>query len=154
MKILAKKFTNKVPIFINAADFAKCSAAQTLLNPCAKTSLRAKRRFLRFVRKCQPSVTERTVFIAAGACHAYAKTGLDLQSTANQPVFHFEPHFPHHSKKYSAYFILPSLYHSTVLTPFLPKSSLLTFPSMTFLPGLSLSLSPSEALPLTLYESK
>lgn len=94
------------------------------------------------------------VFIAAGACHAYAKTGLDLQSTANQPVFHFEPHFPHHSKKYSAYFILPSLYHSTVLTPFLPKSSLLTFPSMTFLPGLSLSLSPSEALPLTLYESK
>lgn len=92
------------------------------------------------------------VFIAAGACHAYAKTGLDLQSTANQPVFHFEPYFPHHSKKYSAYFILPSLYHSTVLTPFLPKSSLLTFPSMTFLPGLSLS--PSEALPLTLYESK
>lgn len=61
MKILAKKFTNKVPIFINAADFAKCSAAQTLLNPCAKTSLRAKRRFLRFVRKCQPSVTERTL---------------------------------------------------------------------------------------------
>lgn len=91
-------------------------------------------------------------FIAAGACHAYAKTGLDLQSTANQPVFHFEPYFPHHSKKYSAYFILPSLYHSTVLTPFLPKSSLLIFPSMTFLPGLSLS--PSEALPLTLYESK
>lgn len=62
MKILAKKFTNKVPIFINATDFAKCSAAQTLLNPCAKTSLRAKRRFLRVVRKCQPSVTERTLF--------------------------------------------------------------------------------------------
>lgn len=92
------------------------------------------------------------VFIAAGACHAYEKNGLDLQSTANQPVFHFEPYFPHHSKKYSAYFILPSLYHSTVLTPFLPKSSLFIFPSMTFLPGLSLS--PSETLPLTLYESK
>ncbi len=92
------------------------------------------------------------ISITEGDCHAYAKTGLDLQSTANQPVFHFEPYFPHHSKKYSAYFILPSLYHSTVLTPFLPKSSLLIFPSMTFLPGLSLS--PSEALPLTLYESK
>lgn len=151
MKILAKKFTNKVPIFINEDDFAKCSAAQTLLNPCAKTSLRAKRRFLRFARKIGPQ-TLLAVFIAAAACHAYAKTGLDLQSTANQPVFHFEPYFPHHSKKYSAYFILPSLYHSTVLTPFLPKSSLLIFPSMTFLPGLSLS--PSEALPLTLYESK
>lgn len=62
MKILAKKFTNKVPIFINADDFAKCSATQTLLNPCAKTSLRAKRRFLRFVRKCQPSVTESALF--------------------------------------------------------------------------------------------
>lgn len=92
------------------------------------------------------------ISITEGDCHAYAKTGLDLQSTANQPVFHFEPYFPHHSKKYSAYFILPSLYHSTVLTPFLPKSSLLIFPSMTFLPGLSLS--HSETLPLTLYESK
>ncbi|EGM52856.1 hypothetical protein LRU_00791 [Ligilactobacillus ruminis SPM0211] len=30
MKILAKKLTNKVPIFINAADFAKCSAAQSV----------------------------------------------------------------------------------------------------------------------------
>ena len=92
------------------------------------------------------------ISITEGDCHAYAKTGLDLQSTANQPVFHFKPYFPHHSKKYSAYFILPSLYHSTVLTPFLPKSSLLILPSMTFLP--CLSLSPSEALPLTLYESK
>lgn len=62
MKILAKKFTNKVSIFINAADFAKCSATQTLLNPSAKTSLRAKRRFLRFARKCQPSVTESALF--------------------------------------------------------------------------------------------
>lgn len=62
MKILAKKFTNKVLIFINAADFAKCSAAQTLLNPCAKTFLRAKRRFLRFALKCQSSVTESALF--------------------------------------------------------------------------------------------
>lgn len=62
MKILAKKFTNNVLIFINAADFAKCSAAQTLLNPCSKTSLRAKRRFFRFARKRQPSVTESALF--------------------------------------------------------------------------------------------
>ena len=63
MKILAKKLTNKVPIFINADDFAKCSAAQTLLNPCAETSLRANRRFFRFARKCQPSVTGKTLIL-------------------------------------------------------------------------------------------
>lgn len=33
-----------------------------LLNLCAKTSLRAKWRFLRLARKCQPSVTESTLF--------------------------------------------------------------------------------------------
>ncbi|EGX98610.1 hypothetical protein ANHS_818 [Ligilactobacillus ruminis ATCC 25644] len=66
MKILAKKFTNKVLIFINAADFAKCSAAQTLLNPCSKTSLRAKRRFFRFARKIKPSVTGKTLIL--GIC--------------------------------------------------------------------------------------
>ncbi|MSB44238.1 hypothetical protein GKD00_08190 [Lactobacillus ruminis] len=30
MKILAKKFTNKVPIFINEDYFAKCSADQSV----------------------------------------------------------------------------------------------------------------------------
>lgn len=55
-------------------------------------------------------------------------------------------------KKIFSIFHFAELVHSTVLTPFLPKSSLFIFPSMTFLPGLSLS--PSETLPLTLYESK
>ena len=66
MKILAKKLTNKVPIFINTDDFAKCSAAQTLLNPCAETSLRAKCRFLGFARKIKPSVTGKTLIL--GIC--------------------------------------------------------------------------------------
>ena len=145
---MQKNLTNKVPIFINADDFAKCSTC----------SIRAPRRpYGQNADSWDLPVKSGLrlfllIFITAGACHAYEKNGLDLQSTANQPVFHFKPYFPHHSKKYSAYFILPSLYHSTVLTPFWPKSSLLIFPSMTFLPGLSLS--PSETLPLTLYESK
>lgn len=31
-----------------------------LINPCAKTSLRAKCRFLGFARKCQPPITGKT----------------------------------------------------------------------------------------------
>lgn len=37
-----------------------------LLNPCAKTSLRANRRFFRFARKRQPSVTGKTLIL--GIC--------------------------------------------------------------------------------------
>lgn len=45
-----------------AGFFAKCSAAQRLLNQHAKMELRAKRRFLKSARKSQPSVTDKTSF--------------------------------------------------------------------------------------------
>ncbi|MEO2782058.1 hypothetical protein ABHA69_01550, partial [Ligilactobacillus ruminis] len=76
MKILAKKFTNKVPIFINADDFAKCSTC----------SIRAPRR--PYGQNADswdlPVKSGLRLFllisIMADDCHAYAKTGLDLQS--------------------------------------------------------------------------
>ena len=51
-------FTDSIPIFIdvsvNNSDFAKCSAAQQLLNRCTWPRLRAKRWFLRFARNLSP----------------------------------------------------------------------------------------------------
>lgn len=68
MKILAKKLTNKVPIFINADDFAKCSTCSIRaprrpygqngdfsdLPVKSSPQLRAKCRFLGFARKIGP----------------------------------------------------------------------------------------------------
>ena len=54
----SRPFTDSMPIFIdssvNDSDFAKCSAAQNLLNHCTWPRLRAKRRFLRFARNLRP----------------------------------------------------------------------------------------------------
>jgi hypothetical protein len=44
------------------AFFAKCSAAQRLLNQHAKMGLRAKRRFLKSARKMRLSVTGKSPF--------------------------------------------------------------------------------------------
>lgn len=85
MKILAKKFTNKVPIFINEDYFAKCSADQSV----RQDVLTGKTAIFRFARKIKPSDSFCLCLmsITEGDCHAYAKTRMRFAINRNSTGF-------------------------------------------------------------------